>query len=66
MNTWWPPKSIARALGVPGYENTVTKYNVFILSFWISGTGPVDAATVWANAATYFSDGTFGTTNGAI
>jgi len=66
MNAWWPPSSIAGGLGVPGYEKTATKYNVFVHAFWISGTGPVDAAIVWTNAATYFSDGSFGTTNTAI
>jgi len=65
IDSWYPPESIAAALGVPTYAAT-NRYNVVNLSFWLN-SGPADAALVWAEALTYCStDNPWGNTTAAI
>ena len=47
---WWPPSTIAKGLGVPGYSNH--NYNYIALAFW--GTNSImDVALIWEKPTYY-------------
>lgn len=66
MSDWWPPEKIAASLGVPGFA-AKTNYNVFVLTFWLSKSGPYDAALVYSDPVKYMgTDSIFGKTKSEI
>ena len=62
INQWWPPSSIANALGIPGY-NDKHNYNYIAVAFWGSKT-VMDIALIWQNPLHFLSvENPFGSTN---
>jgi len=63
----WGSEKCAAAIGVPGFEEYPTPYNVINLAFEVS-YGFADATAIWMKPKSYMNsnDDTFGTTNEEI
>lgn len=63
ISSWWPEKSVLKALGVPEYtEKNV--YNYLSYTYWSYSKDTADVATVWKDPLTFLGKGTeFGESN---